>query len=484
MNQSPSIKRNFFWNTILTVANMLFPLITFPYVSRYLQAESMGKVDFANSVVNYFIMFAALGIPTYGIRLCSSVRDNKKDLSKTVQELLFINIVTTLIAIFLLFVSIVQIPRLSQDKPLFYIIGINLILNAFGINWLYSALEEYRYISIRSFVFKIISLILIFLTIQNPEDYLKYAAISVFSITGSNILNFIHSRKYISYKYIGNYHIKRHLNSVVTFFATTVAISIYTNLDIVMLGFLSNNSQVGYYSAALKIRMVLATVVTALSTVVLPRLSYYAANGLDKDFHNLIKKSLNFTLVTAIPFTLFFTVCAKPCVLILSGNSFFDAGIVLQWLLPTVLFAGLSNVTGTQLLVPYKKEKVLLISIICGACADFLCNIFFISFWGAAGAAAATTIAEFIVLLVQIIFSKKILLTLLKDINYKSILISSAISFTVLILQNLIPYTNNMVYMMRSSVLYFGTYTLFLYLFKNPLIIEITNSLKTRRIHL
>ena len=188
MQNRKSVKKNFIFNTVLTAATILVPLITFPYISRVLLVEANGRVDFANSITTYFIMFSALGIPTYGIRACAKVRDDREALSRTAQELFIINMAMTGLMYLVFLLCLFTIPRLRQEKMLMAIFGCNLLLNPFGLNWLYSALEEYKYITIRSLCIKAISVVCIFTLLHSPEDYLKYAAILVFSNIGSCFL--------------------------------------------------------------------------------------------------------------------------------------------------------------------------------------------------------------------------------------------------------------------------------------------------------
>ena len=142
MQKQKSLAINFIMNAILTMSSFIFPLITFPYVSRLLLPEGTGKVSFATSVVSYFAMFGQLGIPVYGIRACAIVRDDKEKLSRTVHELFFINLIMSFISYGILLVGIVNVPRLWQDKELFLIISLTIIFNMVGMEWLYKALEK------------------------------------------------------------------------------------------------------------------------------------------------------------------------------------------------------------------------------------------------------------------------------------------------------------------------------------------------------
>ena len=235
-----TVKFNFIMNAILTVSSILFPLITFPYISRVLLVEGSGKVAFATSVVSYFTMFATLGIPTYGIRACARVRDDKEKLSQTVQELLIISGITTAITYAIFFILLFIIPQFAGQKELLIVMGVSIGLTTIGVQWFYSALEQYSYITVCAVLFKIIGLILMFLLVKEPKDYIIYGAIHVVGSFGSYILNFLRLRKFITLKKQNKYNLRQHGKGILTFFLLSVATSVYLNLDLVMLGFMKD----------------------------------------------------------------------------------------------------------------------------------------------------------------------------------------------------------------------------------------------------
>lgn len=282
-----SIKHNVIVNGILSVANIIFPLITFPYISRVLGVEANGALNFANATVNYFSLFATLGLSTYGIKACAKVRDDRRQLSKTVHELLLINLVTTTLASVALIIAIICIPRYRDSWMLLFIYSWGMVLNVAGLNWLYSAVEQYDYITKRSIAFKLLGVILMFIFVHKPSDYIAYAIITVIANVGGNILNIIYLKKYIDFKWFGNYEIKEHLKPTLAMFATYLAVNVYSNLDSVMLGFIQNDYQVGIYTAAVKVRSILTTLITSIGTVLLPRMSYYIYNDEIDEFKKL-----------------------------------------------------------------------------------------------------------------------------------------------------------------------------------------------------
>lgn len=419
-----SVKFNFIMNFIMTASSVLFPLITFPYISRVLLSAGNGKVAFASSVITYFNMFASLGIPTYGIRACAKVRDDREKLSRTVQELMFINSVTMLITCVAYTGSVVLIPKFAAEKELFVINGIGMVLNMFAMTWLYNALEQYAYITIVNLLVKTISLVLMFLLVKNPDDYIIYGAITVLASSASYVFNFWYARKFISFRKVGDYHLAVHIKPILIFFAMSAATNVYTNLDVVMLGFMKSDVDVGYYNAAIKVKTILVTLITSLGTVLLPRLSYYINKNRKEEFYRMIGKAVNFVLILGIPLTLYFSIFAEESIMFLAGEDFRGAILPMVILMPTILLIGLSNITGIQVLTPQNQEKQVLYSILWGAAIDFLLNLVMIPEYSASGAAFATVVAELAVLIVQCIYLHAILKRMIEQVSFWKILLA------------------------------------------------------------
>lgn len=412
-----SVKYNFFMNFILTASSFLFPLITFPYVSRVLGTAGNGKISLASSVANYFLMVASLGIPTYGVRACAKVRDDKDELSKTAQEILIINLICTFFVTVTYLICIALVPRFREDKGLYLIEGISIVLNAFGANWVFQALEQYDYITARSILFKFLSMVLMFIFVHQKDDYLVYALITVLASVGSNVLNFIRLRHYISFRHYSHYQFRRHLKPIFILFAQNATVSVYTNLDTVMLGFIKGDVDVGLYNAAVKVKAILVSVVTSLGNVLLPRMSYYVRYGAKDEFYELMSKALNATLLMALPLTAYFVLMSKDSILFLAGSEYLGAVTAMQIITFAVIPNGLTGVLGVQVLTPLGKEKYVLYSVTFGAVSDFILNCFMIPRWDASGAALATTIAEFIVLAVQLYYCREYLPYMKKQIH-------------------------------------------------------------------
>lgn len=470
-NQLKSIKYNFVMNLILTASNFLFPLITFPYVSRILQVEANGILAYVTSIVSYFSLVASLGIPTYGIRAAATVRDNKRKLSKVVQELLIINIVLVGFVLIIYFIMLFTVPSMLVYRELFYINAIGIILNVLGVNWFFQAIEQYDYITVRSIIFRVLSIVLMFIFVHQPSDYIIYGLILVISSAGSNILNFKRLFKYITFKKQDKYEFVPHFKPILILFAQSLVISIYTNLDLIMLGSIKDSYEVGLYTAATKIKLILLSIVNSLGNVLLPRMSYYVRRNMKEQFERVMTQALNFTLFISFPLAIFFTLNANESLLILAGEKYLGAILSMQFLTIAVIPIGITGVLGIQVLTPLEKEKYLLISVIVGAIIDLLLNFILISSYGSSGAAFATMIAEFVVLCVQIYYTRDLLFKIIHQIVGIRYLFTVGISALGMILLKNIELSPFWL-LCVEGIVFFGSYTAILVLIKDDFILN------------
>ena len=459
-------------NAILTMSSFIFPLISFPYVSRILLPEGTGKVSFATSLIAYFTMFAQLGIPTYGVRACARVRDDRKALTRTAQELLIINLVMTALSYTALFAALIFVPRLRQERALYLLVSLSMLFTTIGMEWLYKALEQYTYITVRSIVFKLVALVAMFALIHSREDYVIYGGITILASSASSIFNFFHARRFISMRPVGGYHFQPHLKAVAVFFAMACASTVYTNLDTVMLGFMTSDEMVGYYNAAVRIKSILVSIVTSLGAVLLPRASYYVEHGQMDQFRKITRKALNFVFLAAVPMMLYFILFAREGIFLLSGENYAGSVIPMQWIMPTLLFIGLSNVLGIQILVPLGKERVVLWSIVAGAVTDVVLNVLLIPRFGASGAAAATSVAELVVLAVQFVILGKEARTAFGAVSYWKLMVALAVAMGASVWVSLLGW-GSFGTLLLSAVLFFGSYLGVLLALKETLIYEL-----------
>lgn len=468
-----SLKKIFLYNTFRIVINLLFPIITFPYVSRILNPEGIGKVTFTNSISTYFLMFASLGIPLYGIREVAKVRDDKEKLEKSTSEIFILNLITTVIVIFFYFEAL-YLGYLGKEKYLLEIMSLNIFLTFLGVEWFYQGIEKYKYITIRSVIFKILSLILIFILVKEKDDYIIYGAITILSTVGSNILNFFKLKTFIKLSF-KNLNIKRHLKPILTIFSMNIAISIYTNLDSVMLGYRSTEISVGLYSSGIKLVKLVLGIVTSLGAVMLPRISNYIHNGMENELKNLLDKAFKFIMLLSLPCFLGLYLTSREIILIFSGEGFIKAVDTMKYLTPIIIFIALSNFVGIQILYPRGEEKKVLISVIIGAVVNFSLNWILIPKYAQNGAAISTTIAEGLVLLVQLILGYKYLKFIKFNFEFFKAIIATAFMGIMIFIFN--KYNLNNIYMSLLLKILIGgsSYLIALIVLKEKFIYEFFN---------
>ncbi|NMM65090.1 oligosaccharide flippase family protein [Clostridium sp. P21] len=393
-----TIKFNSILNIVYTTLKILFPIITFPYASRILGPTEIGRINFANTFISYFILLASLGIPTYAIRECAKVKDDKSKLNSVYSELLSLNFIFTFIS-YLCLVVVLNTFDFNKYKNLIYFYSISIIFTTIGVSWIFNVFEKYFYIIMRSLIFQVISLILLFVFVKSKNDYMIYAGLIIFSNVGSNILDFGYARKFVTFSLKSISNIKRHIKPILIMFSVTIASTIYVNLDVTILGMLKSAREVGLYTAATKINLALVTLISSISTVLLPRLSYYISRNNTDKYDYLIYKTVDFIMMVAIPISVGLFVLSKDIIVLFSGIGFIDAFMQMRILAIGICCSRLNYIIAIQIFIPIDKEKYSLYSTLCGAIVNCILNYFMIPKWGGNGAAVATVISEIIVLL-------------------------------------------------------------------------------------
>lgn len=403
-----SLALNAFLNSLRSIFNILFPLITFPYVSRKLSVSGIGIYNFSNSIVSYFLLIAALGISTYAIREGAKYRDNTKKITQFASEVFTINIWSTVIAYILLFLSLIIFQKLRNYSLCILIFSLQIFFTTIGTEWIYQIYEDYTYITIRSIILQILSIILLFVFVKKTQDYLNYAAITVFSAVGSNILNFVHARKYCHIHIILIFNWKKHIVPILVLFAAGIANMIYVNSDITLLGLMKNNYIVGIYSVSSKIYSLVKTLISALLIVTIPRLALLLGKKRIKEYKNILAKLTNTLVVLALPASVGLFMLAKEVILIISGSNYLRAISSLQVLCFAYIFSILAWILSDCVLIPAKREKKVLVSMTASAILNIFLNIVLIPFWDENATAISTVLAEMCMFIMNYHYSKDI----------------------------------------------------------------------------
>lgn len=459
-----SVKFNVLMNMIITSSSLIFPLITIPYASRVLGAGGMGAVAFAQSVSSYFSLVAILGVTYYGVKVCAEVRTNRLALSKVVKEILIILLCSTLVVYLAYTICIFTVPRFISEKALFLEFGVTIWLTSFGMEWFYQALEQYSYITIRSVAFKIIALILMFVLVRSQNDYVLYGFTVIFAGCASNILNILRIRKLIDFSTKQKLEIKRHFKPMVWYTAASIASGMYIQVDIVLLGFLGTNTQVGLYQLVSKIKSVLVTAVNSVGNVMLPRLSYYKSHNQKDKNDELIAKNLNFVMIMGFAIIALLAICAKPIVLLMGGNGFLGSIPPLRIVGAAVLFSAMNIVLANHLMSEGQEKAWAVVNMI-GLSLAVLCNFMLIKWFGVVGAASSIVICEGCMFAMRAYVCKDLLARIRAKLNMFKILIAAIVASAVSFPLTLI-YLNVFVELIAVACTFGITYLALLFLAK------------------
>lgn len=404
--QNKSIKINYIYNMILTVSNILIPMITFPYVSRILGPIGLGKVNYAMSIAAYFIMIAQAGIPVYGIKEIAKVRDDKEKTSKVFAELFLINTIMMILSMISYSVLFILNNKIQDEKGLFIVIGIYIFTFLFSIDWLYSGLEEYRYITLRSLIVRIGSIVFLFLFVKDRNDYINYAIITTTTVAIANFINIIHAKKYVRFS-VHKLNMKKHIKPMAMLFFAGIIGSVYGNLDVILLGNMGGDKYVGFYSTNRKICSLVITMITSLGTVLVPRLSYYISKDMKDEYNKLAEQSLNFIYFLSFPAIVYILFMSKELLLLFGGKEFLPASVSLKIISFQIIATSLTTFFGLQVILAHNDEKVAMKSNFFGAIVNLILNTILIKNFVHNGAAISIFLSETTVLIAQVILTKK-----------------------------------------------------------------------------
>lgn len=395
----PSLKENVFYSGLLKVSSLIFPLITFPYVARILGPDQLGKVSFVQSFIQIFVLVAALGIPNYGIREIAKLNADVVERSKLFLECLILKAGFTLLALAIYVFLVVNLNDFQLNRP-FYIWGIfTILLSIFDINYLFTALENFKFISVRSLLIQLVSLVFVFLFIKTREDALKYFLIPVGATFITSFVNIRYALPLLnirSFK-IDLTSIRKHINPILFLSGIVVFSSLGSIIDKVLLGFLGDDIKaVGYYAPGEKINSVALAFTMLLAPVIMPRISFLFEKGKSGEINELISKSLSFSHLVGVPLMIGVFIIAPEAVIIIAGNEYVPSIAPLRIMSAAPLIAGFTTLFTLQVFIPLRKDKLLLWCMIGQTIVCLTLNAFLIPLMQQDGAALSRVLTELV----------------------------------------------------------------------------------------
>lgn len=424
--KNKSLGLNAFFNGMRSVLSLIFPLITFPYISRVLSVSGIGIYNFSNTYVSYFILIAGLGIATYAVREGAKYRNQKEKIEEFTSQVFSINIIATIVAYLLLFLSLVIFKNLNNYVTCILIFSLQILFTTLGTEWIYTIYEDYAYITIRSIAFKILSIIILFILVRKPSDYLWYATITVLAAVGSNILNFIHARSFINIRLTLNIKWCYHLKPIMIIFASAVAITIFTASDTTILGILKNDYAVGIYSTSAKIYQITEGLLSAILTVTIPRLAMLWGQKRRSEYNDVLIRVINTLGILVLPASVGLIMLSREVVLIIAGYKFLPSVNSLRIITWAMIFSIFAWIFSDCVLIPVKRESKVLRNTLITAVINVILNFILIPSMSYDGTSLSTVIAEFSVMVMNgyscrdiikpIIFKKETLKNLFESI--------------------------------------------------------------------
>ena len=388
-----SIKRNFAYKSALTISTYIMNFVTFPYVSRILGVEGIGLVSFVDNTINYFLLFATMGVGILGVREIAAIKNDVEQCNTVFSNILGMNMCFTILTLFVYFLCIYFVPDFRLYKSLFYIGSAKILFTAFLIEWFFTGIENFRYITLLSLLIKLLYVLAFFVFIRSKEDYVLYFILTIAVVVINAAVNMIYVRKYIKFCR-KDFFCKRYVKQNLSLGLYALMTSMYLTFNVMYLGLIGGNVEVGYYTTAFKLYSVVLGLFTAFTNVMLPRMSSLIANGDKENFQLLVNKSFYLMSFFCIPMILCSVILAPQIVYILSGNGYEGAILPMRIIMPAALFVGIAQVLALQVLTPMKQDKVLLMASISGGLVSLFINIIVVPSLHSVGSAIVLLIAE------------------------------------------------------------------------------------------
>ena len=471
--------RNYLYNVGYQVLAIIVPLITSAYVSRVLRPEGVGANAFTNSIIQYFILFASMGIGYYGNRQIAYVRDNRPKMAKTFWEIQIVKTIMTLVSIIAFEIFLIFYTR-QFDYML--VQSLNLIAVAFDISWFYEGIENFKVTVLKNSFVKIMSMIAIFVFIKGPSDVTLYIVVLALSTLLGNLTLWPNIYRDLPKVKIGSLNPWIHFLPMAELFIPQIATQIYVQLNRTMLGVMVNETASGYYQYSDSLVKLILALVTATGTVMLPHVANAVSRGNMEQVNKMLYKSFDF--VSAVAYPMMFGLAAISLTLAPKyyGPGYGAVGPAMMIESIVILMIAWSNVLGVQYLLPIHHQKQFTISVTVGALINIVLNFPLIKIWGLNGAMWATVLSEIGVMLYQLWAVKRLLN--FRDLFFDSwkYLISSLVMFSIVFFMNR-RLKSSWLMMIFEIFVGAGIYLFLICIMKAPIIKQINNIVKNKFHH-
>lgn len=445
--------KNYIYNFSNQILMLILPFITTPYVTRVFTSSELGSYGYYNSIVSYFALLATLGIGNYAVKEISSNSSNR---SKVFWEIYSLQLVFSFISLGLYI--LLCLVNNSFHNVIAYILGITLLSRFIDISWLFQGVEDFRSLTFRSVMIKLIGVVSIFIFIKEESDLYLYIFLIVFYELLGQVIMWIPARNWLQKPVFSMKDSIKHLNSVFILFIPQVAISLYALFDRTLLGALVSTRDVGIFEQGNKLINLLLVVVTTLSGVILPHVSNLISQGKKEKVNQFYEFSFLVYNTVIFPLIAGMLIVNDNFVQFFLGSEFQDAKYAIMIMVWKMFFIGWTNIMGIQILIPHNKHKEFMVSTTIPAFFSIACNLVLIPHLGYIGAAITSVLTESVVWCIQLYYTR----TYLKEVPilrnmFKTILASVMMYSLLYLLKPVLIFTpalNVLVYVIIGGIIY------------------------------
>lgn len=402
------LKKNVAYSVILTLSTYLVPLFVYPYISRVLGPGGIGQVDDVDSIIDYCILFSMLGLTTIGIREIARNRSDAQKLQKTFSSLFTINMASTAVVMTVLGVLVMTVPVMNDRWQMFLIGMTKIISNLFWIEWFFKGMEDFRYITIRSVLLRLIFVASVFIFVRESDDVMTYYILWVGLTFCNAVCNWTYRRRFVKLSF-RELQVREFFKPVLVIGLFAVFSAVYTKLNIFYLGSRCGDTQVGFYTTATRLYSVLMALFTSITGVMIPRMSVLVSENKMDVVRSLTDKTFRLLFLFAIPVLIFFEFFAPEFIMLLTGMDFSFSGAVvpMRIVMCQLLVIGTEQILILQLLIPSGRDRQAVACAVVGALVCALVNAILLPSWGCIGSAIAWVSAELSVLAVAMVLVRK-----------------------------------------------------------------------------
>lgn len=401
-----SVKRNFGWNLLLTVSGYIFPLLTFPYITRVLGAEQLGLANFAMSFVDYAVLFSTLGLSYIGCREISQNTGNQDKLNDVFSKLVTLHLCMSLVVLLVYLPCIFFVPEFSTHRQLYFVGIVKILTNIMLVEWLFNGLQKFKYITIRSVVVKLLYVCGIFIFVRTSDDYDAYFYLSVAQVALNGIINWRYARQFVSFglqfRNCGDYFFP-----VLSMGVNLLLFSFYGTFNVLYLGMASTAEAVGYYTTSVKLYSILLAVISAFNGVLVPYLNSLYGQGDLVRFRQVVEKTFPIVMITAMPIIVIGIAFAHEIIYIIAGPGYERAVYPFQIVLIQVLLVGIAQILENQILLSFKKHREILISTVLSVSLAVVIIIMFVPEYAEVASAYAVAVPHIAEVVILYYFARK-----------------------------------------------------------------------------